>query len=171
VEQLPEAQRSGVPALGKETWQLSAKVPKQARGSRRGGRLLKLAYGVAIVAPIAAFVASSFAFGGALEAVRRTGDLSGFGGINDAFRATLIGSCGLAGILFAASLRGIRGALTVLVVPVIWGAAAALFMFAVDENPIPTLVVFVLIQAASAEAGYFIGRFAAPPPRRAQGRR
>ncbi len=143
-------------SLAEEARQLPAKLHQQAQqqlqqqySTESRGCLLTLAVGVAIVGP---FLAILFLMGGDLVPVL----------------ATVVGSCALAGLLLAAVSRGIRGALAVLGLPLIWLVSFVGLELWSGIRSVPSadetllyLGVFLLIQAASAEAGYLIGRLVA----------
>lgn len=166
-DELPEAQWSGDPVIAEEARRLKAQEQRkaledllaqrhqqarrehrQAQESRRRGCLLWLAVGLAIAGPF--FAVLSLMGGG------------------EAVLPITAGSCGLAGLTFAAVSHGIRGALIALAFPLIWLVVAAWPLVFSNGPPDATaaemtfyLVGFVLIQAASIEAGYLVGRLIA----------
>ncbi len=154
VDDLLGSQGSGDPVIAEESRRLQAQKPRPAQESRGQGCLSSLAVGLAVAGPFTALVAA----------------MSG----DEVLVLTItVVPCGLAGLSLAAVSRGIRGALTALALPLIWVVVAAglvLSIGGVDEllsaELIGLVVGFVLIQAASAEAGYLIGRLVASLIRR-----
>lgn len=153
-DELPEAQWSGDPVLSEEARRLRGQYPDRAEDPDRAevtgcrGCLVWLGMVIGVGGP---FVAIFSMMGG-----------------DELVLPIAVGSCGLAGLSLAViEPRISRGALRALAFPLIWLVVAAGLVFsngAPDAPPAEMtfyLVGFLLIQAASVEAGYLTGRLIA----------
>ncbi len=140
-----EARWSGDPLIAEEARRLLAEHRRRVEESDVPAR--RWVYGLAI----------TIGFAGPFFAIMT---LMGGGGL--VFPITA-GSCAMAGLLIAAVDRGIRGAVNLLVIPIGWvmlGAGLVLSSgwTAPPPEAVGYLAGFLLVQAGSAEAGYFAGR-------------